>query len=132
LTSIIDVKFLSLHKRSQRLMADLQLFSVSFVILVIIIVVIIVAWWNSRRDSRQNNHRKAHQERFRVERHRRSRSSSSSDDTVFIPGGLNDLCLVSDDCSNGLACQNQRCVCPRPNAPTVTAIEQGISGIAAD
>lgn len=90
------------------------------------------------------------EERFEVEHgrhthkkkhhHRRKNSSSSSssssdshhhhDDSIFLPGGLGAQCDVNQaPCSQGLACEGGRCVCPRPISPIVTAIEQGVSEI---
>lgn len=130
---------------------------IGMILLIIVIVVIIIAIW-SRRGSddceRDNQHRRSKsghrfrvktattgdQERFEVERsrrHRRNRSrsrnsSSSSDGSNLLPGGLGDICLISGGlttCASGLACQDQRCVCPRPLSPTVTTTTQGISAI---
>jgi hypothetical protein len=110
--------------------------SVGFVILVIIIVVIIVALWKWRRDShrrRTDRRFSVEGERFKVERSHRSSSSSTADDG-FISGGLGEICVISGNlntCAAGLACEGQRCVCPRPSSPVVTAIESGIDTIVA-
>ena len=58
-----------------------------------------------------------------------SSSSNSSSSDSFVPGGLGDACLMTEDCSTGLACDNGHCLCPTPAAPVVTLTEEGISTV---
>lgn len=85
---------------------------------------------------RHTHKKKQHHKR----KHSHSKSSSSSssssssdsdhhhhDDLIFREGGLGALCSVVQPCAQGLACVNGRCACPRPIAPVVTAVKQGVS-----
>lgn len=59
-----------------------------------------------------------------------SKSKHDSDDFCFRQGGLGDVCDANlAPCGFGLACLNGRCVCPRPSAPIVTAVERDLTNI---
>lgn len=101
---------------------------VGLIVLVIIIIVVVIVVVKFL--SRQSCHSTIEAEkRFSVGRHHRRKHSSSSSDNTFIPGGIGAICLVSADCSTGLACENQTCVCPRPGTPAVTTTLQGTNSI---
>lgn len=125
-------------------------------IIVIVLVVIVILWLVNRRRCQTQHAVKQYRQavktaikqdfaRVPVEHPRHSHSSSNTssssdssssdshhhhdrDDLIFLPGGLGDFCN-SNTCSTGLTCLDNRCACPRPIAPTVTAIKQGIDSI---
>ncbi len=48
-----------------------------------------------------------------------SSSSSGRSDEDCIGQGIGQKCWKCEDCACGLACENKKCVCPKPPAPTI-------------
>lgn len=75
----------------------------------------------SDSDSDHSDRRKHHQKK---KQHRRKHSSESSNSSIrsdedCIGQGIGQKCWDCEDCACGLACENRKCVCPKPPAPTV-------------
>lgn len=78
--------------------------------------------------SDKKHDKKKHHESKKKHHRRRQKSSESSSsssnsstrsDEDCIGQGIGQKCWDCDDCACGLACENKKCVCPRPPAPTV-------------
>lgn len=74
---------------------------------------------HKKHSESSDHHKKKHHQRKHSSESSHSSSSSSRSDEDCIGQGIGQKCWDSDDCACGLACENKKCVCPRPPAPTV-------------
>ena len=75
---------------------------------------------DKKRHDKKKHHRPEKKHHHRRQKSSESSSSSSTrSDEDCIGQGIGQKCWDCDDCACGLACENKKCVCPRPPAPIV-------------